>query len=474
MTSTALSPQLARPPAQFQFLPGGIDKYLLLQTLAISVPAWALMGSPLLGAYVYYALLIVFVGWHGLQKAPERITALLLATIPALVIFRNKFFYDGPQAMFALALLVWYEYRRPSVRELLRDKLVMGLITFSSIYWISSWLMTGDGHSNFRMFDLVTVSVSVILLYREVKIFRTAMLGLGLCVLCEAGAFLAFGGRLGYAELDDGGSVGNPTSLGIPLALLSLLSLVHGGRLIEVKNSPIFRYGLMFAAGAALLLSTSRGSWLVALAGLAVIFVFQREQRGTMLACALGMVAATALLLQTERGVVLNDYLDKTFNSELSIDKRTTGRAAQWKAFPAMIADSPVWGHGPGMGRHVAAEYAGRFLALHSLYLQIGAETGLLGLGFLAWFLVLVFQRGFDQANRFAEPVPLMAALGYLTMGVSVSGIDLNAGVFLGLAMLKPQGRLWRVRTAVLMPEGASGLEEAWPSGSGFPQVPGR
>jgi O-antigen ligase len=470
MTSSAPG-RLAAPMAPMRVFPSGIDRPLLYQILSAVLPAWGLvaLGRPRMGAAWYFAALGLLILWNGIHKSPERISAVLLGTLPAMSEFRSLLFYNGAQLIFLAAFLIWYEFRRRETQRVIRDKALIGFMAFTVIYWLISWYSTGEYAANFRAMDASMSAASVLLLYRVVKLFRTAMLGLGICVVGEGTAFLGHGGRLGTGEFGEV-SLANPIVFGVPAALLFLLSIVHGGRLMQLKDSPVLRYSLAAAAGVGLLLSTSRGSWLIALAGLTVIFAFDRAQRPAIFAMAALLALATLALLQTERGAVLDQYLAKTFDAELSLDKRTTGRLAQWEVFPAIMAASPVWGHGPGLSRYVVGEYTGRVLALHSLILHMGVELGLIGLVLMVWFLATVGIRSWTMASRFGEPVPLMAFAGFLAMTVSVTGLDLAGGAYLGLAMLPAHGRLWAVREAILTPveQVRSGV---W-QGEEFPELP--
>ncbi|MEZ5401917.1 MAG: O-antigen ligase family protein [Bryobacteraceae bacterium] len=449
------------PP--LRYFPEGMDRPLLAQSVAATVPAWGLvaLGMPDAAALVFFGLLFVLLVWHGLHKSPERITAVLVATMPAMAEFRSLRFFNGPQLILLVAFLIWYEFRRAQAQEVMKDRVFAGLMLFSLVNWLGAWHLTGDYSQNFRHMDLVMAAVNVVLLYRYVPLFRTAMLGLGLCVLGEGFAFMGHGGRLGAADFGEDVSLGNPIVFGVPAALLVLLSMVHGGKLLQLKESPVSRYALMGMAGVGLLLSTSRGSWLIAIAGLCVVFVFDKARRPALIGCALALVAAAAVLIQTERGATLEQYLHKTFDSDVSIEKKTTGRIDQWRSFPRMLAESPVWGQLPGRSRPLVAEYTGRELALHSLYLHVGVEWGLIGLCLLAWMLIHLGMRGWTQATRFGDPVPLMALVGFITMGFSVIGFDLAGGTYLGLAMLKPRGRLYVAREVMLAPDEGSGYDPA-------------
>ncbi len=423
-----------------------LDKGLLYEVLALLVPAWAIVasGRPSAAAVWYYGLLAVFFLWHWVHKQPHRVSGLLLATLPAMGVFRNYFFYNSPQVFYLFALLLWAEFRRNEVRQMLRDRLVMGLIGFSVLYWWLSFLITTDYSANLRALELSLSIAGITLLYSEQSTFRTALLGVGLGILLQGGSLMGYGERLGFATVG-GDLIGNPISFGVPAALLFLLSIAGNGRWILLKDSPLWRGLLVGLSGMALLLSTSRGSWLMAIAGLIVIFAFDRKQRPALILYMLGLLLVAAVFTQTEQGSTLSWYLEKTFGGDVTMAKRTTGRAEQWEAFPAILADSPLWGHGPGMARHVAAEYAGRYLALHSLYLQLGAELGFLGLLLLTVFAGFALRRAWYYAREFNEPVPLLGAVAYFTVALSVPAIDGATGMFLGLALLRMRRTVYRV-----------------------------
>lgn len=432
-----------------------IDKVLLYEVIALLVPAWAIVGagSPRTGAYWYYVLLAGMLLWHWAHKQPHRVSGLLLATIPAMGVFRNYFFYNSPQLFYLFALLLWAEFRRKEVAEMLRDRLVMGLMAFSVVYWWISFLTTDDYSANLRALELSLSVAGITLLYTELATFRTALLGVGIGILIQGAALMGYGERLGFATVG-GDLIGNPISFGVPAALLFLLSIADNGRWIMVKDNPVWRGALTALSGIALLLSTSRGSWLMATIGLIVIFVFDKKQRPALILYLVLLVAVTAIFTQTEQGATLSWYLEKTFGGDVSMAKRTTGRAEQWEAFPHMLADSPLWGHGGGEAKKVAAQYAGRYLALHSLYLQIGAELGGIGLLLLAIFGVMVVKRGWFYVQKFNEPVPLLGGIAYFTVALSIPAIDSTTGMFLSLGLLRLRRNVFRV--AAIAPQTAA------------------
>jgi O-antigen ligase len=78
----------------------------------------------------------------------------------------------------------------------------------------------------------------------------------------------------------------------------------------------------------------------------------------------------------------------------------------------------------------------GRHLAWHSLYLQLLAESGLIGFGALVWFIAVLVGRSIRHFRKFKEVTPLVCLFTYLIIGASVQGIDAVSGVFLGMSLL--------------------------------------
>jgi hypothetical protein len=84
------------------------------------------------------------------------------------------------------------------------------------------------------------------------------------------------------------------------------------------------------------------------------------------------------------------------------------------------------------------------------MYLLVGGELGLIGLGSLVLLLVSLTIRALGYQYRAGEMVPLVGIVLYMTIGLSVTGMDSISGVFLGLGFMEatvaPSARLYRVR----------------------------
>jgi hypothetical protein len=68
--------------------------------------------------------------------------------------------------------------------------------------------------------------------------------------------------------------------------------------------------------------------------------------------------------------------------------------------------------------------------------MQIGIETGLLGLLLLLFMLFSLVGGGIAHWRFSGDTVPLHGALSFIIIGMSVTGFDAASGLFLGLSLL--------------------------------------
>ena len=135
-------------------------------------------------------------------------------------------------------------------------------------------------------------------------------------------------------------------------------------------------------------------------------------------------------------------------------------RIAMWTTAVHMVRDRPILGHGVNtfMANYlrywVGGERQPRYA--HNCYLQVAAETGVLGLATFVWLLGLMFLRWWTALPRVprSDSLLLVGLIGGLAAFVVQSGIDTNfysvrqaalfwtlAGVAMGLAMRQRSAR---------------------------------
>lgn len=409
---------------------------MLAQMLAAAVPAMAAvaLGAPGAGANWFFFVMGALLLRYLLAGSRVRFVCLFAGTIPVAMLLRGFFYFHSINVILAAGLLLWFATGWDEFRRAWRNRAFSAFMAGCVLYWWISWLRTGSYTANFRALELALSAAFVVLLANYRSYLATALVGIALSTLAAAVGLLRYGGRLGTAEIGEE-SLGNPISLGLPAALAVLLLAAHNGRWLLADRRPLWRSMLLLAMAGCLLLSTSRGSWLVAGGGMAAIAVFTRG-RASLVWPVVVLAAAIALVLATGRGALVREYFVRVASSERTLAQRTTGRSAQWKAAPRIVADAPVLGHGPGSGTAVHYTYTGSAKSWHSLYLQVAVETGLTGLLLVATLLGALCARGARHLRLTGDAVPLAATLGFICIGLTVSGLDAISGVFLGLGFL--------------------------------------
>lgn len=428
---------------------------VLLSTLVCAVPPAVLLSTGQVnaaGRLFWLLLAAVLVRLVILGRAGE-LLCVLVAVSPLIALLREFAFYNVVAAVFATGVL--FAARRAPVvtRAAMRGcPLFVALAAAMSLYWCLSFVLTGSYSQNFRVFELILAALAMLLIEVKPEMRAAAVSGLipaacvtGLAMLPHIGSLAAE--RLGMVSIE-GHVLGNPISLGAPLAFGLLAIVVDNGRVLGHTVRPFRRAVATLGTAALLGLTASRAAWLVAMVGLAVSFFLGRGRRRSLLLF-IGIGAAVLpLLLQTSAGGAFERGVQRTFGGERSARQRTTGRSDQWRVAWLAATESAgalLYGYGPGQGPDVYARYSletpevrygvGEAVALHSLLMQIGVEAGLLGLVPAIVWLGIVFRKVWQRTRSSGLLFPLACFLGYGVIVLTVSGNDVFSGLFLGTAL---------------------------------------
>ena len=416
---------------------GKLDWTIWLQTAICVIPAMATLdfGMPLLGGEYLVIMLFLFLGYHVIKRDRYRYMSLLVAAGPALSLMRGVFFYKSIFVFLMMGMVLWAYVAWKEVEFVAKDPIWLPLACLCLLYWALSVVLRGNFGANLRSIEFALSIAGVYLLTNRRSYLATALLGMGISVTAFAIAMMPYGVRLGEGELDNGENIGNPVLLGMPCALVVLLSLTDRGRYLLLETKATARLVFCLVIGQWLVLSGSRGSWLVSIICLLIVFAFSAPSRKTISVALLVGVFATMVMLTTDKGAQVTTVFNKTVDSNRSLANRTSGRSSMWEALPMVFAASPVWGWGPGNAGDADFEFTHRHLLFHSLYEQIIAETGLLGAVPMVIILFAILRRAIRHYRRYGELVPLVGIVGFMLIGVSVTAFDFVSGVYLGLAL---------------------------------------
>ena len=225
-----------------------------------------------------------------------------------------------------------------------------------------------------------------------------------LAALCTLGAVQYVGGEMfgefrGFSQIHDGngrfsGPIGDPNFFGAILAFGIPLG-VH--RFYDARGPRLLAWGAVLALLLFGLAATqSRGGMIAMLIGVAVLlpFLSRVQVSVTLLIGVLAVMAVATTLDQAQL-----DRLSGVFDAvaaEGGVDRATEGRLASWQVAWKLFAENPLLGVGPGnfnpyyqdTALELGLIFRGEDRSAHSLYLELLAEIGLVGLG--AFLLILI------------------------------------------------------------------------------------
>lgn len=437
MTATAQLVSLDALPL-YRVRDAKLDWKVIAQLCACVVPAMGILSlqRPALGARYIVLLLFVILGYHFLKGNHHEYLALVVGSLPALGLLRGLFFYYSITMFLMGGIALWAVVATREVLFVWRDLTWKVFVFLLIVYWWISIANTHDYSGYMRILELSFTSTAVYLLASRRSSLATGLVGFGISGTLVALSLLHYGGaRLGVADIG-GIDIGNPILVGVPSALVMLFTVADRGRWLLLENHPIWRMILATFAAVWMLLSGSRGGWLVGGCGAIILLLFSKLSRKSLFILVVVTTLLATVLLSSSRGAKVVEVFDKTVDSSRSLANRTSFRSVQWTAIPKVFWASPIWGWGPGSGRNVAWLYTGRHLAWHALYLQVIGETGLLGAIGLFSILGSLIYRSILHTRRLGEMLPLIGVVSYMTIGLSVSGFDAFSGVCLGLAFM--------------------------------------
>jgi O-antigen ligase len=436
-----------------------------VRRIALRVPAEAVLccalptalvaaGSARLAALAFFGGLGAFACRLALQRRADELLCLVLAVSPFLNFLRSFAFYNVVIVVFAGVLLLRFADSPAGLPSLVRRYPMLPWLTaFLALYWLVSFVLTGRYDVNLRAFEMVAATAALLIVARHRVLVAATLRGL-VASSCAFGLALlphlefAAQDRLGIVVLE-GHQLGNPIQLGIPLALGFLALVADRGRWMGLERRPLVRVLVLVPVCALLALTTSRVAWLVAAGGVLCVLLVGRGSRTAVISA----VAAGALVLQlihlSPAGGSFDAAVDRTFGEERSARNRTSGRSDQWKVAWYALNESTgrlLWGFGPGLGPKVYARKSvdvpgvefnvGQEMSLHSYYMQVAVEAGLLGLlPLLVWFGVGAARvASFTRRTRLALPLACFA--GFVLIAATVSGNDTISGILLGLGLV--------------------------------------
>jgi O-antigen ligase len=166
------------------------------------------------------------------------------------------------------------------------------------------------------------------------------------------------------------------------LAIYGLICLFTA-RCVQLSRGARLRlFGTGLALTAVLILTLSRGAWM-AFAVTALAFGAATNRRLVVMllvALAVGYRWIPEEAFQRTETTLTAVELSGDASLEEAMDASAALRIIQWKAFPEMLMEHPVWGSGLTTYPSRLGELVGVYRSAHATMIQIGTEIGVLGL----------------------------------------------------------------------------------------------
>ncbi|MBN1527386.1 MAG: O-antigen ligase family protein [Candidatus Omnitrophica bacterium] len=202
----------------------------------------------------------------------------------------------------------------------------------------------------------------------------------------------------------------------------------------ETEHKTIALIVLCCMAFLSFLLTLSRGGWLSFLPMLATFIILDRRARlPLLLALIVGVVLLPLMAPHAVHKRVKDTFAYRwktyrVFGNEISVDKSVAARIDSWGVGFQRWKSRPILGYGVPAG-----------VVIDNQYTRVLNETGVVGLTFFAWILIVVFRtakRVYSMAedNNFARAV----SLGFMAGFIGLLAQSASAAVFVIIRIMEP------------------------------------
>ena len=323
------------------------------------------------------------------------------------------------------------EPRRLAHVEIRRDPIFTNWIIFLTYILFVSLVFSPD--VNGSLMELIRF-VSVPAIYWLAKKFvptdsKRVLTALNLILLSSLapvayGLFQFVSGKGGWTE----GGIHRVMSFMInPVVFSQYLSqiVVAGVLLVLYHRKGVKRVTTLVILGAALFaqgVTYGKGGWVGTMVGLLMVgLIYQGKKikvRGFLVPLLVLLVLGT-ILVNTLPGV--SKYLAQWWGGTTAEESSLISRILLWRVGWSAFLDSPVFGHGLGSAMIIVQRAWGFPLELHSDYLRLVVESGLLGLAMYVAIHVHLLRLIFRATARLIERDPLFKFLIAATLAVEVA-----------------------------------------------------
>lgn len=372
----------------------------------------------------------------------------MLGFIPFLILLRDFVFsYSGFTFLLILIFISFLIFSRSILLRVLSDKYNIAFISIFTLYIIFGLVTTSNLIYFMKYIEYLVGFILISTLFLNKELLKIAFTNFFISLVFYWISILPLISQRFQIETIYGFDIASDPSASAAFVLMGLiLILFDKGRLLGVEFNNKLRIVLVVALLFFLIVSTSRTNTGIFLILLSIFAMTRLKSFIKMIVLVVPLLFTSYLLLNEknqERIQIM--YYDKLFSDDRSLNQVTTGRADQWAVSIYHVVktswDEKLVGSGIAdryfyrdalkkYGAELGLESYGRAYVLHSLYLIILIEMGIIT------FIVFLFLMGIKLIQNYKlmksnELIPFYFTVAYMITIFSNQGIGIIGAMYI-------------------------------------------
>jgi O-antigen ligase len=392
------------------------------------------------------------------KNGASNFTSIIFVLSPYIMILRqNIISYNGVSIILLIALTMWFlKENHIFLSTLFYFKFLYVFLFF--LTFIVYGLVIGNELKGFMKYVETILSATLFLIFlRNIDYFKKYSIYYILSIIFLV---ISFSQHIEtrYIIIDEYSEFKvDPSNMSISLIFAFLLLIVDDSKFVSFNKSKFFFFRLINLKNILIItllilvvLTTSRVGLFVILGVSLVVFLLSKEKIKSLILISITLSAIFIFIANSSYFEIVNFWIDKTISNEKGVAAASSGRSEQWRmAGFYLLNENPLKvlkGVGPGNGGNFSTVYStkidvidsmsGKAYQLHSLYLNVLIEFGLIAFALFAFFIISRLINLYRLYIITGYQLPLMALISYVIYIFSVSGLGIVPGIFISFILL--------------------------------------
>lgn len=387
------------------------------------------------GVYLFSAALIVFAPFIGLLR-------------------QYVISYNGVLIILSMTLVYWFVKKRQLFINVMFKKTQVGIFLFVMIFAVYGTLIDVQPLQFARVIEtMIMAFITRLYLTRYDYFIKFNIYFILSAILLVASLAKHASTRFEFTDSTSGMVAADPSILSIGLVLGAVLLISDRARWVGFfadNKRKLLKYTTLVVIMFLLVVTTSRIGFLMLTSVLFFWLALRKFRPKYLLPVAGALFVTFAIVSVSSYSDLANKWKEKTFSNTQGLAGASTGRADQWEEAFLYLGEESLWkvltGYGPGRGPQFSLQYStkiegatattyGKGLELHSLYLNVMVEFGLIAFAIFLWFIFRRIRKLLKVHRIQKTELPLFAMILYLTYIITVSGFGTVPGIVFGIAI---------------------------------------